>query len=229
MTKKKTPESPMGNRTGTMIAPELARELVEGAVQFSPEPNLDTSEAAKIRAQYVAEGKPIGSLPTAEDMGQAVLMDKLGARLAFERSGVRLYEALIQKRIAIRGASKPTVEDLQHIRDEELEHMHALEECILDLGGDPTVVTPAADISATLSSGALKVVIDPRTTISQCLEAILTAELVDNDCWGVLVKLMEIEGMDDELATFQEALVEEQEHLQKVRSWILADAAPEAA
>jgi hypothetical protein len=90
-------------------------------------------------------------------------------------------------------------------------------------------MTPAADIAGTMTAGVLKVVIDPRTTISQCLDAILTAELVDNDCWGVLVKMMEIAGLEDDVEAFQEALVEEQEHLQNVRQWILADSGAAAA
>jgi len=221
--KKSRPTEPleMVNRTGVLIAPELAAELVEGVNAFSPSPDLDQSKLAAMRAVHVREGLPIGSQPAAEDVATAALLDKLGARLAFERSGVRLYDALIQKRAALGRDGTPSIDDLTHIRDEELEHMHALEECISDLGGDPTAVTPAADISATMTMGVLKVVADPRTTVSQCLEAILTAELVDNDCWGVLVKMMQEQGLEDEAEEFQEALAEEQEHLQKVRTWIL--------
>ena len=229
--KKSQPTEPseIGNRTGVLIAPELARELVESVENFSPKPDLDQSQAAAMRAVYVQEGQPIGSHPVAESVTMTALLDKLGARLAFERSGVRLYDALIQKRTATGGEGSPTTADLQHIRDEELEHMHMLEECITDLGGDPTTVTPAADINATMTMGVLKVVADPRTTISQCLEAILTAELVDNDCWGVLVKMMQEEGLEEDAEDLQEALAEEQEQLKKVRGWILADAGLAAA
>ena len=223
--KKSRPAKPgeMRNRTGVMIAPELAAELVEGVNRFSPAPDLDQSQLALMRAVYVQEGSPIGSKPPAEDRATADLLDKLGARLAFERSGVRLYDSLIQKRSAIGKDGLPTVDDLTHIRDEELEHMHTLEECISSLGGDPTVVTPAANISATMTMGVLKVVADPRTTLPQCLEAILTAELVDNDCWGVLVKMMQAQGLEGEAEEFEQALAQEQEHLQKVRAWILAN------
>jgi len=210
------------------VAPDLAKELLDGVNRFSPEPDLDTSAAAAVRATYVAEGVATGSLPATDDPSMAQLLDKLGARLAFERSGVRLYDALIQKRQAIKGAAKPTVADLQHIRDEEHEHMSILEECILDLGGDPTVVTPAADITATMTSGVLKVVSDPRTTIPQCLDAILAAELIDNDCWGVLVSMLREQGEDEAVSDFEEALLEEQEHLKMVRGWILAESAPAA-
>jgi hypothetical protein len=216
------------NRTGVLLAPELAQEMVDGVNQFSPEAVLDGESAESMRAEYVQEAPPIGSLPDSADGPLSMLLDKLGARLAFERSGVRLYEALIRKREAVESdLEEPTVGQLQEMRDEELDHMHMLEECIVEFGGDPTVLTPAADISGTMNSGVLKVVADPRTTIPQCLEAILTAELVDNDCWGVLIPLMEVQGMDEDLEDFKEALAEEQEHLTKVRQWILNAATTE--
>jgi bacterioferritin (cytochrome b1) len=227
MKKNKSIQPEAGNRTGILIAPELAQELIEGVNQFSPGPNLDTSKAAAMRAPQIQSGSAIGSHPPAPDPGMVALLDKLGSRLAFERSGVRLYDSLIQKREALNTKAIPTAADLRHIRDEELEHMHMLEECIAELGGDPTMVTPAADIGGTMTSGVLKVVADPRTTISQCLEAILAAELIDNDCWGVLTSMAKQEGLDETVADFEEALLEEQEHLKNVRQWILADASAE--
>jgi bacterioferritin (cytochrome b1) len=224
MKKNKSIQPEAGNRTGVLIAPELAQELIQGVNQFSPEPNLDTSKAAAMRAPQIKDSSTIGSNPPAPDAGMVALLDKLGSRLAFERSGVRLYDTLIQKREAFNTEASPTAADLRHIRDEELEHMHMLEECIAELGGDPTMVTPAADIGGTMSSGVLKVVADPRTTISQCLEAILAAELIDNDCWGLLINMAKQEGLDETVADFEEALLEEQEHLTNVRKWILASA-----
>ncbi len=39
----------------------------------------------------------MGTLPDPQEGATAVLMDKLGERLAFERSGTRLYDALLVK------------------------------------------------------------------------------------------------------------------------------------
>lgn len=221
MRKKAFAETDMKNRTGVLIAPDLAQELVEGVIAGSPTPDFSQSAAISMRSSYVKAGMPIGSPPQAEDGVMMLLMDKLGARLAFERSGVRLYEALIQKvEAGIRDVALP-VRELQQIRDEELQHMHMLETHIMTLGGDPTMVTPCADIASTMNSGVVKVVTDPRTTISQCLEGILTAELVDNDCWNVLVAMMTQQGMDEEAEDFQQAFAEEQEHLAKVRKWVM--------
>jgi bacterioferritin (cytochrome b1) len=224
MKRKNPPQSEMQNRTGVLVAPDLAQELVEGVNEGSPKPFLEQSAAAAMRSPYMKAGLPIGSYPQADDDVMVLLMDKLGARLAFERSGVRLYEALIQKLEAAGRKSEVPLRDLQQIRDEELQHMAMLERHILALGGDPTMVTPAADVSATMNSGVLKVVTDPRTTVPQCLEGILTAELVDNDCWDVLVAMSTQQGMDVEAEDFQQALAEEQEHLAKVRKWVLTAA-----
>jgi hypothetical protein len=211
----------MTNRTGIMIAPDLAEELVQGVNQFSPKPNLDTSAAAATRAVQIKEGIPIGSEPPADSRTLTMFLDKLGARLAFERTGVRLYEMLIQKRRAIGGSTGPSEADLDEIRNEEFEHMQMLEETILDLGGDPTLVTPSADVAATMTSGVLKVIADPRTTMAQCLDAILAAELIDNDGWTVLTKLAGDHGLDEEVEDFEVAVAQEAEHLQKVRGWIM--------
>ncbi len=205
------------NRTGLLVSPELAQELIEGVEQWSPAPQLDDTSSAAIRALYIEEGDTIGSKPEGDEDG---LMDKLGARLAFERSGVRLYDALIQKRTAVSGSTHPTIKELEHIRAEELQHLLLLQRCIEELGGDPTTLTPAADIGATMTVGVMQVVLDPRTTIDQCLEAILTAELVDNDCWSVLIDLVREKGQEEMLESFEAALAEEEEHLTDVRAWI---------
>jgi hypothetical protein len=52
-----------------------------------------------------------------------VLVDKLAERLAFERTGTRLYETLIQKAQAVNGADRSaTVRELERICREELNH-----------------------------------------------------------------------------------------------------------
>ena len=42
----------------------------------------------------------------------------------------------------------PTAEELRQIREEELQHFEMLKECMQTLGGDPTAMTPAADVAA---------------------------------------------------------------------------------
>lgn len=147
-----------GNRTGLQTSPELAEELIEGAASATPSSKGSAEDVAAYRGEYIREGFPLGSLPSLpvaeearageEKLGLAVLLDKLSERLAFERMGTRLYDALLNK-CEIMGESSPgpTLAELQQIRDEELSHFLLLNKAITELGGDPTVQSPCADVA----------------------------------------------------------------------------------
>ncbi|WP_394836284.1 ferritin-like domain-containing protein [Pendulispora rubella] len=95
-----------------------------------------------------------------------------------------------------------------------------VQKAIETVGGDPTGVTPSADLAAVKSMGLPQVLTDPRTTLAEGLEAILVAELVDNDCWPILITLTEKLGYKVIANQFREALQSEEEHLVKVRGWV---------
>jgi len=221
-----------GNRSGIQTAPELAREMIEGAEEAEPNSDGGTALAAAERATYISDGFPIGSLPAlpiaaegeADDevTGMAVLLDKLSERLAFERMGTRLYDALINKceTLGEETSGGPTLTELQEIRDEEHRHFLLLHEAITELGGDPTVESPSADVAGVASMGILQVVVDPRTSVTQCLQAMLTAELTDNAGWEMLIDLSNDFGNTELGEQFTEALENEQVHLQKVQDWL---------
>jgi len=88
--------------------------------------------------------------------GMAAFLDKLSERLAFERTGVRLYEALLNKCQTL-GESAPgsTLEDIEHIGSEELEHFLLINNVIEEIGGDPTVQSPSADVVGVASMGIM--------------------------------------------------------------------------
>jgi rubrerythrin len=187
------------------------------------------------RAEYVHESLPIGSCPslvseselTTEELSprddrMAVLLDKLGERLAFERQGTRLYEAFIQKieAMPVQDTNAPAVENLRHICEQELEHFKLLQQAIVELGGDATVQTPSADVAGVLAHGVLQVMSDPRTTVAQALQAALTAELADNDGWKMLQELAEQLEEGDLADQCARAYEQEQEHLESVRTWL---------
>jgi hypothetical protein len=201
------------NHSGMDAAP-TADEMLENTELT--EPRGDERELAKVRAEYVAEAGPVGSLPGENPL----LMDKLGERLAFERSGTRLYDALMVKCKAA-GAKIPPKE-LQHIRDEEAMHFALCGAAIQSLGGDPTEQTPCADVAGVEGAGLMQVLTDPRTTVAQCLHAILVAEMTDNAAWEELIELTLPIGNDDLVARFQKAQANEAEHLEKVRGWYKA-------
>ena len=221
------------NRTGIMTNPELSVELIEGAEQTTPSSDGDASALAELRSQYLQEPIPIGSPPMVAEVsedgetlgpleGMTILLDKLGERLAFERQGTRLYETVIQKceLLEAEDESGPSLEELRHICAEELEHFKMLQKAITDLGGDATIKTPGADVAGVMSKGVLEVAVDPRTTIPQTLQALLTAELVDNDGWQMLRDLAAELGQDDLEEQCRRAFEQEQEHLEKVREWL---------
>jgi hypothetical protein len=112
------------------------------------------------------------------------------------------------------------VEELRRFRDEELAHLHLVREALEEMGGDPTAMTPCADLAAVQSQGLVHAVTDPRTTLTQCLEALLTAELADNDGWKILIAMSEAAGQTELAQRFTQALTEEDHHLASVRAWI---------
>lgn len=220
-----------GNRTGIQTAPELARELIEGAAAAEPSSGGGPEDIAEYRGEYIREGFPIGSLPSLpfsaeakadeETAGMAVLLDKLSERLAFERTGTRLYDALINKCEVLGEASPgPALAELRQIREEEAQHFLLVNRAVTSLGGDPTVMSPCADTVMVASLGLLQVLTDPRTNVAQCLQAILTAELTDNDGWQMLINLAEELGHTDMATEFRSALANEEKHLAAVRGWL---------
>lgn len=236
------------NRTGVQMSPLSASSMETYAEQMSP-PALDDmlqdSGISTMRFDYGQEAEKIGSVPVpgtltgvlstgvAKITGKnpEVLIDKLGERLAFERSGVRLYQALIDK-VGAQDAMQAlpfTLADLEEIRDDELEHTQILVVAIESIGADPTAQTPSADVSGVASSGVMKVLTDPRTNIAQSLTAILTAELIDNASWDLLIRVAEECGQDELVPKFVHALKNEDRHTAQVREWLTAVVLDEAA
>lgn len=223
------------NRTAASVHARLAADQAAFAQSTPPSSDGDGNEVAQVRHSYERAADPVGSLPAIHAKGRttgraALFVDKLGERLAFERSGTRLYEALISKHGAPLpvGAGSKGVERqrLEQICAEEYRHFLLLNDAVIGLGGDPTAITPSANVAAMISEGLPKVVQDPRTTFSQCLDAVLVAELADNEGWSLLVALAEELGHDELAEKFQEAWADEQDHLSTIRELVVARAAP---
>ena len=246
------------NRTGAALSPLGTRAMNEAADELSPAVPIDTAAMDAERLSYINEADAVGSVPPPASIKGAVktgmaklkgaspsiFMDKVGERIAFERGGTRLYDALITKfqgvqqlgaevlppageLLALDGSGpagsvpgETPLATLQRIRNEELGHFHMLGECMQKMGGDPTAMTPCADVQATASMGLVQVLTDPRTTLAQCLGAILTAELTDNAGWELLIQLAEDAGETDLSGRFLGALAEEQEHLAIIKGWL---------
>lgn len=252
--------APGQNRTGAAVAPKQVDLMLDAVRALSPPIPISTLQMDVERQGYITESDSVGSIPPAKSTtktaskakatkGKGVMpslfLDKLGERIAFERTGTRLYDALITKYLALSGAeddvlppaamilnagSAPSgreplmdetpVDTLRRIRAEELAHFRMLCDLVVKMGGDPTAQTPCADVTAAASMGLMQVITDPRTTLAQCLNTILSAELTDNAGWELLSELAEEVGQREMLKQFSEALSAEQQHLAIVRGWL---------
>jgi hypothetical protein len=218
---------PGENHPGVALHPELAARMVEGTTEFGPTTNGGSELIAENRVRVARKSEPVATMPPTRDVPveRLPLLDKLGARLQFERTGTRLYEALISKLDAYGGfPGGPSRGDLEHIRDEEHRHMALAHQLIIRLGGDPTVVTPCANLQSTASRGIPEVLVDPRTTLIECLDAIIVAELADHESWDQLATAIVSLGERDLETQVRSAERTEAEHLRKVRGWMQAAA-----
>jgi ferritin-like metal-binding protein YciE len=216
------------------MSPADMKKMMEVTDLTKPSSQGDETAIAEVRTAYIEEAEPVGTVPVPGTIKGAakstvealsgkraqVFMDKLGERLAFERSGTRLYQAFVTKCEAPHdGPDVLDIDKLKHFCAEEAQHFTLVADCIESLGGDPTAQTPCADVAGVASAGLLQVVTDPKTTVNQSLHAILIAELSDNAGWQELCTLAKEMGQDDMADRFQKALEEEEEHLEHVRQW----------
>lgn len=251
------------NRTGATASPQGTQAMTDAVNELKPPVPVDTGAMEAERLLYINESETVGSIPPPVGISgtvktgmarlkggnPSIFMDKLGERLAFERGGVRLYEALIAKYQAaaqLSGEVLPPADQVQEvaqaqglavlapvqgespaqtlerIRSEELAHFRMLCDAMGKLGGDPTAQTPCADVTATATMGIMQVLTDPRTTLAQCLNVILTVELTDNAGWELLVNLAEQSGESELAGRFLGAMSQEQEHLVTIKGWLTA-------
>lgn len=221
------------NYTGVQMSPKDSKLMLDAANHWYPDVPGDDSDLGEARSLRNGEADRVGSVPvpgSAKGMLKStfdmikgkhpeVLVDKLGERLAFERNGVRLYDAMLAK---VHGQEQPPATDLigtlEHLRGEEHEHMLIVAEAIETLGGDPTAQTPCADVSAVMASGIVQVLTDPRTNVAQGLNALLTAELADNAAWEMLIELADNAGHSDIATRFKHCKQQEDDHLLKIRT-----------
>jgi hypothetical protein len=223
------------NRTGIALSPLDGPATVEGAMAGLPSSTGSARALAEIRTEMARTSGPVGHMPppvslrgvanTAVEMVKGnkptVLLDKLGERLAFERTGVRLFDGLIAK-FAASGSWEggPTLEELVQFRGEEAEHMALVKEVLEGLGADPTAMTPSADLVGVEGVGVLQAVNDPRNQLPQALHAHLIAELTDVAGWELLITLAEGLGHEEMGLRFRAALAHEIHHRESVTRWL---------
>jgi bacterioferritin (cytochrome b1) len=145
------------------------------------------------------------------------LIDYLNERLMFERSGVKLYDAIIGRMKASHDASIERMlgQMIEH-RDQEKEHEEWLEAQIRELGGSAHEETEHSRLVRRESVG-IETVIESDPELPHLFHALLAAELVDNAGWDLLIELAEEAGDRKAKKEFRKRLKEEVEHLAFVR------------
>src|SRR4051812_28682120 len=93
------------NRTGAAINPEGVTSMLEAVNELSPRKPVSTLLMDIERQWYITEAEAVGSIPppisspggngkkvrgAAASGSVGILLDKLGERIAFERTGTRL-------------------------------------------------------------------------------------------------------------------------------------------
>ncbi|MBA2709185.1 MAG: ferritin-like domain-containing protein [Tatlockia sp.] len=215
------------NHTGAALSPINVKSMLKAAKKYPSDVKGNSTKMEKARIASIMDADAIGSMAPPLSvlkgiknklMGKQVgtFLDKLGERLAYERTGVRLYEAAHAKAIAL-NASRKELKILEHIRTEEAEHMEILKKAIKHLGGDPTVMTPGADLTGVMGLGMMQVLSDSRTDMDQCLNTLLNIELIDNAAWELLIEFADHNEYDKLSKSFTKALLQEQEHLLMIR------------
>ncbi|MDP2128837.1 MAG: ferritin-like domain-containing protein [Pseudohongiella sp.] len=224
------------NKTGAQMSPNDTKEQLEANKLFPPDIPGDAGAIARERMLAISEAAPVGSVPVPGSVkgmiktsfqkvlgkNPEILIDKMAERLAFERTGVRLYDAMLAKVEAL--GHIPGLVDIQptiqRFRDEEHQHYLLLADALEKLGADPTAQTPSANLAGVSAEGIVKIIADPRTNLVQSMNALLIAEAADNIGWELLIDLATRAGQDELAEQFSRALTEEDEHLATIKGML---------
>ncbi len=221
------------NRTGMQMSPKDSAELLEAPTRYPPTSQGDESALAAARQDHAREADALGTIPppgTAKGLLKSglqmltgnrpqVLIDRIAERLAYERAGVRMYDAYLAKLRAAGDGGPIPVEAVERIQAGELAHVHLLVDALERLGADPTAQTPCADLVGVQGMGFLQALTEPRTSVAQATATLLYVELADNDSWALLSHLARECGQDELAQRFDAGLREEEQHLALLREW----------
>lgn len=237
MSKNDRPTDMGINRTAISLSPIDGPAMIEGAEAGGASSAGSSRDGAALRVLYASEAGPIGKMPppatlrgvanTAVEMIKGnkptVFLDKLGERMAFERSGVRLFDGLIVKYEASGSwEGGPSLSELLRFRSDEASHFVMVKDVIVGLGADPTAMTPSADLAGVESMGVIQVIQDPRTNLAEALHAHLIAELADTAGWELLSSLAEGLGHAELATKFRAALATEILHRDSLIRWLMS-------
>jgi len=222
------------NKTGAQMSPLETKHMLSDDKIITRAHVGDETAMARLRQAYISDSGSVGSIPPPGTVKGAlstglhmlkgdspqILIDKLSERLAMERTATRLYDALLTKLdVVTEGSLSITREDVASIRGDEARHAQLIKEAIESIGGDPTAMTPSADVAGVEALGLVQVLSDPRASLAQSLHAILTAELSDGVGWETLIALARQNDQTDMVTRFGDALLQERKHQVMIQTW----------
>lgn len=150
------------------------------------------------------------------------LLDLLIERLTFERVSVELYDTILEK---VKGRSETQVTTLvgtleQH-RNEEKEHVEWLETQIRSLGGDPQGTTERSELISR-EAKAIQEVVASEDRLPHLFHSLLTAELIDDAGWKLLLELADVADDDEAREELRKRAQVEEGHVVFVRNVVSA-------
>lgn len=154
----------------------------------------------------------------------ASLLRQMRARLAFERTSTRLYEAVLDKLDGAAGTATRSQRGsldrntLVRFRNEEAAHFELLCETLDGMGVDPLDGLSSGDAEAPpkIDPGVLR---SDRIDMAAALGALLDLEQTDEAGWQRLVATTHACGLDDLAFRFEQAHAEEIGHVRQLRAW----------
>lgn len=174
----------------------------------------------------IEESPVVASLPSeSQEKGydSEVLANRLRQRLAFARTGIELYEALItrfERTLSSTSADVVSMDTLRRFREEQYQRMTLLEKILSGLGIDPSVPPSPAEDGLLAAMGLPRVIQEPKTTELQCLEAVQLVEFSDNTAWDNLQDLCLEMGLSTVIAHFSKPLSQGKIHQETLTDWI---------
>jgi hypothetical protein len=230
-------EMSLNNRTGISMSPVDAPRLIEAAHRIAPDVQGDVSNLLRVRQDYIRNAPPIGHVPAPgtvkgvvstvgkllQGKDTAFLIDRLGQRMAYERTGTRLYDAFLGKvQVLPSWKGGPDSRTVTQIRQDQVSHARLVRDIIVDVGADPTALTPAANVTAVAALGFIQVLNDPRTSLVDCIDVLLGVAVTDVAAWDSLTDLVEAFGLTTATERCRSAWQQADEHARTVRGWLNA-------
>jgi bacterioferritin (cytochrome b1) len=150
------------------------------------------------------------------------LLDLLTERLTFERAAVKLYDTVIAK---MKVSNDPPIlamlTQMTKQRNDEKDHEEWLEEQVRALGSDAHTETELSELIERESRGIVDVIAHD-DELPHLFHALVTAELVDDNGWKLLLELAD--DADDEVARreLRRRAHDEEKHLLYIRTVVAA-------